>query len=127
MSGDTKDMVHALHSAALDGGPRADLLNAAADEMLELQAVDEMYQNVAPRLSFLMNNLRRLLEQVGKRSRCKVCNREIWYVQLRSGMVGPYQADGLNHGAGCHGDLNKGEPPCGSSSNPPPGPGPSAA
>jgi hypothetical protein len=84
-----------------------------------------VHQQLDERIAYLMNNIRRLLEQVGKRARCRTCNKEIWYVQLRSGMVGPYQADGLNHGADCHGDMDKGGSACSSSSNRTPGPAPS--
>ncbi len=114
-------MIKALEQAAQadEYPPMTKLHAAAAEELLHLQMLEG-------RIGTVMNNIRRLLEQVGRRSRCKTCNKEIWYVQLRSGMVGPYQADALNHGAGCEDDdLNKGGPPCGTSSDPTPGPGPS--
>ena len=125
MSGDTAHTIRALQRLAEEHPEWADLLRVAIDDLYGYQGAEQYHEAQAnQRISYLMNNLRRLLEQVGKRARCKACGKEIWYVQLRSGMVGPYQADGLNHGAAPP-DLDKGAAPCGSSSSQRPGRAPS--
>lgn len=115
MSGEVRHVIRGLRKVAEDHPDVDKLMDQAVAELLTFQMIDE-------RIGYVMNNVRRLLEQVGKRGKCRTCGQEIWYVQLRTGMVGPYQADALNHGAGCHGDLNKGAEPCLNSSDPTPGP-----
>lgn len=110
MAGEPRHTIRGLRRLAEEQPDWSRLADDAVATILVYQQLDE-------RIFYLMNNIRRLLEQVGKRARCRTCGKEIWWVQLRSGMVGPYQADGLNHGAGCHGDLDKGETSCGSSSS----------
>lgn len=49
----------------------------------------------------LMQNIRRLLDQIGERSTCKGCGQAIWWVQHRNGKRAPYTPAGLNHFADC--------------------------
>jgi len=66
-------------------------LGQVADKMTQLDS-----ENKA-----LKTNVRRLLDQVGGKGRCKACNADIWWVKLKSGRMAPYTAEGLNHFADC--------------------------
>lgn len=47
------------------------------------------------------HRFRRLLDQVGDRSRCKACGAEIWWVKHHSGKKAPYTVEGISHFADC--------------------------
>lgn len=50
---------------------------------------------------WLLENIKRLLKQVGREGKCKGCDREIWWVEHNSGKAAPYTNEALNHFADC--------------------------
>jgi hypothetical protein len=72
-----------------------------ADHEVRAAAYENRSEEQKNTIDRLKNNVRRLLDQVGDKGKCRGCDAEIWWVKLRSGKVGPYTAEGLNHFADC--------------------------
>lgn len=52
-------------------------------------------------LGKLQEAMVRLLDVVGRRSTCKGCERQIWWIKTRVGKMAPYTEEGINHFADC--------------------------
>lgn len=49
----------------------------------------------------IKSQIRRLLDQVGRRTACSGCGRTIWFVRTAAGKQAPYTDEALNHFADC--------------------------